>query len=47
MDSLFVFWSGHGKQSLNSGWIGLKAICGDHIAHEGCFANKELHLVDI
>ena len=40
-------WSGHGDYSFNCDSVGLEAFHSGNMAHEGSFANKEFHLVDI
>ena len=40
-------WSGHGDYSFNCDRVGLEALNSGNMAHEGGFANKEFHLVDI
>ena len=40
-------WSGHGDYSFNCDRVELGAIHSGNMAHEGGFANKEFHLVEI
>ena len=47
MHCLAFVWSGHGYYSFNCDRAGLEAIHNGNMAHEGGFANKEFHLVDI
>ena len=47
MHCLAFVWSGHGYYSFNCDRAGLEAIHNGNMAHEGGFANKEFHPVDI